>query len=663
MKDLHLHINHLRDLRVHSVRQFGAKASNLGELLNAGVEVPRGVALAKDVLVYFLRENAIDLGALERLHSLGMTYLESAVAEANEAQAKIVATIENAPFPRAIESMLTDVMGPLLEQSVAVRSSCIVEDSSATSFAGQYLTVLGCGGLSEVLAAVRACWKSQYSGRVLGYALARRGMPVLTPSMGILIQQLLTPAFAGVCFTSGPTPKTRDLAVVECVPGLGEALVSGERTPWHYELDASGSIRNVRKPLDEEQTSAPPESMIRDVLHKARQVERHFGHPQDIEWAATADQVFVLQARPITTGGVGRRAQTSTTTYGIAATTADQGRRGDASLLLRDDLHEWLLSQVDPAMFRCACFLLSSQREDGAWRVDGHPEWDEVTTSMTLRLLLDGGLPPAAHWSAPRDTDSSTRGLPEAVKWIVKRTKEDGTWGSDLWDTCQVVRALVRWGIAPTDPAVARAIDVITNEMLAGLDSHNEQEWFGAGFLAAALNLALEIHNHEIAQRCATLLLASQTSGGEFCGPNAELNGSKVPSEWHTAQAVSALTRWKNPDANEAIRRSIDWLLSRQKLNGSWGVDDEPYCRFNTFFSAYALMALMDAGVDNIDAVQKAMKWLRSQQLTSGAFGDAGATLLTLAALQRKTGPAFSLNFPLTLFLRIQQTLGRTPID
>lgn len=38
----------------------------------------------------------------------------------------------------------------------------------------------------------------------------------------------------------------------------------------------------------------------RAIAVLARQVEAHFGTPQDIEWAIAGDRVFLLQARPIT---------------------------------------------------------------------------------------------------------------------------------------------------------------------------------------------------------------------------------------------------------------------------------------------------------------------------------------------------------------------------
>ena len=53
---------------------------------------------------------------------------------------------------------------------MAVRSSGTSEDLPGASFAGQYETVLNVRGEEAVLAAVRRCWASLFTVRVLGYA-------------------------------------------------------------------------------------------------------------------------------------------------------------------------------------------------------------------------------------------------------------------------------------------------------------------------------------------------------------------------------------------------------------------------------------------------------------------------------------------------------------
>src|SRR5437016_3042623 len=103
-----LMIASLSALDPQQVRQYGAKAANLGGLSATGMAIPPGVALGRDVLASFLRENGIDLAALERTHSMGMVFFESAVKEAHEHQARIVDAVTNGVFPTSIIDRLDE---------------------------------------------------------------------------------------------------------------------------------------------------------------------------------------------------------------------------------------------------------------------------------------------------------------------------------------------------------------------------------------------------------------------------------------------------------------------------------------------------------------------------------------------------------------------------
>lgn len=644
-----------------SNRQFGGKAVNLGELISVGLKVPRGVALGKDGLAFFLQESGVDLAALERIHTLGMTFLESALSAAQGLQKQIIQVIREAPFPPLLTQKIFSELTPWLDKKLAVRSSCVVEDSKLTSFAGQYVSVLNVNGRDAILAAIRSCWASQYDGRALSYAIARRGMPVLSPAMGVVIQEMVEAEYAGVCFTIGPTAKTHDVAIVESVKGCGEQLVSGEKTPSHYEITTDRTIRTKR--LSVKETSIPTDDLILAVAAKSRSIATHFGCPQDVEWASLGDDVLVLQARPITVTGKKRNGILNLAA--AKATPAKIANKAGANpfLILRDDLHEWLLSACDPFIFRGASYLISNQQKDGAWRVEGHPEWDEVTTAMVIQMLVAGGIPPTLQWQWSREgEDSETEfGIPKAIQFLAQKSKlsEDGRWGSDLWDTCQVLRALHSYGAPPNDPMLERPLRFIQEELNHSLTASKGQEWFGAGFLAVALRMFSEFGLKKDAAQSLQLLLKCQNADGDFYGPNADQSGTKVPSEWHTAQAVSALARCTDGSSNvkSAIETACAWLQSRQQGNGSWGVSYEPYQSYNTFFTSYCMIALLD-GIGQDEHTTKAFRWLRGQQKTSGGFGDLGSSLMVMAAVQALKGSVFMLSIPIPVFSRIQSTLS-----
>src|SRR5690606_5170086 len=132
-------------------------------------------------------------------------------------------------------------------------------------------------------------------------------------------------AMAGVMFTADPVSGRRDRIVVDASAGLGEAVVSGLVTPDHYVLDrdarvvefsagrrevvvrsaAGGGVvhethESGRGGGDGGWEDRLPEDVLADLVRLGALVERHFGRPQDIEWAYAGGRVHLLQARPMT---------------------------------------------------------------------------------------------------------------------------------------------------------------------------------------------------------------------------------------------------------------------------------------------------------------------------------------------------------------------------
>ncbi len=99
---------------------------------------------------------------------------------------------------------------------------------------------------------------------------------------------------AGVAFTANPVSKDRNEVVINAVRGLGERLVSGQATPDEWVVRTSDAI------CKSSPEGAVTRHQVLEIADLARRVERHFGAPQDIEWAFSGDRLYLLQARPIT---------------------------------------------------------------------------------------------------------------------------------------------------------------------------------------------------------------------------------------------------------------------------------------------------------------------------------------------------------------------------
>jgi pyruvate,water dikinase len=112
--------------------------------------------------------------------------------------------------------------------------------------------------------------------------------------MAVLVQVMVTADSAGVAFTANPVTGERSEVVITAVRGLGERLVSGEAVGDEWEV--RGDEASCRR---ESEGAITAEQAVK-IAELARRVEEHFGSPQDIEWAISGDELYLLQARPMT---------------------------------------------------------------------------------------------------------------------------------------------------------------------------------------------------------------------------------------------------------------------------------------------------------------------------------------------------------------------------
>ncbi len=292
----------------------GGKAANVGELIQAGLSVPDGFCVTTRAY-----ELACQQAGLEPiLHELAMTEAYDYARLEQYAAAARAALLAVPVPPDVVEAIREVYYEPL---PVAVRSSATAEDLPFASFAGQQETYLNIIGIEAVLDAVRRCWASLWTDRAVSYR-ASNHVDTRAVRLAVVVQQLVDATAAGVLFTANPLTGRRHQAVIDANPGLGEAVVSGAVNPDHFVVNAaSGEI--VERRLGEKRllirtlagggterietgeqsklSSLTDEQMVA-LAKLGRQVEAHFGVPQDIEWAIdVSGKLWLTQARPITT--------------------------------------------------------------------------------------------------------------------------------------------------------------------------------------------------------------------------------------------------------------------------------------------------------------------------------------------------------------------------
>ena len=217
--------------------KIGGKARNLAILTQNGFHVPSGFVISTDA---FINNN--------KLSEESMDYIESLLDKDSE---------------------------------YAVRSSAMVEDAANESWAGQFESYLNVKP-EEIIDKIYECHNSK-KDRAVSYA---NGEDVF--DIAVVVQKMINAEYAGVVFSKNPV-NGEDEIITEYVKGLGEDLVSGKKDP--IQVIISDDLEKDNIPFDI--------MILKEYVNKIISV--YNGIPQDIEYAVSEGNIYILQSRPITT--------------------------------------------------------------------------------------------------------------------------------------------------------------------------------------------------------------------------------------------------------------------------------------------------------------------------------------------------------------------------
>jgi len=316
----------------------GGKGASLAEMYNNKFPIPPGFVVTSDAYKYFIESNGLQKHIMNILRETNVE--DTAALEKNAA--KIRQLIENAIFPEDLKEQIIDsyeildvdrkkVSGgasqsamDILRNSyeppfVAVRSSATAEDLADASFAGQQETFINVKGNDELIDSIKKCLASLFTARAVYYR-TKKGFEHEKTYLAVVIQKMINADKSGVIFSKNPMTNG-DEVVIEAVFGLGEGIVSGRISPDHYAIDRNSNIidekisdkrialtRNssgkteivkLREEISKREVLTTHE--IKMLAQYALNLEKHYGKPQDIEFAIADGETYIVQSRPITT--------------------------------------------------------------------------------------------------------------------------------------------------------------------------------------------------------------------------------------------------------------------------------------------------------------------------------------------------------------------------
>ncbi|EWH21070.1 phosphoenolpyruvate synthase [Bacillus haynesii] len=295
----------------------GGKGLNLGELSKIqGIQVPEGFCVTTAGFQKAIKQNKPFQALLDQLTLLKVEDRD----QIGEISRKIRHTIMEVEIPSNVVKEVTRYLSRFGEEhAYAVRSSATAEDLPYASFAGQQDTYLNIIGKEAILQHISKCWASLFTERAVIYRI-QNGFDHRHVYSSVIIQRMVFPQASGILFTADPITSNRKLLSIDAGFGLGEALVSGLVSADCYKVQ-NGQIIDKRitakqlaiygrkrggtetKQIDPDQQMSQTltDRQILQLERIGRQIEAHFGRPQDIEWCLADDTFYIVQSRPITT--------------------------------------------------------------------------------------------------------------------------------------------------------------------------------------------------------------------------------------------------------------------------------------------------------------------------------------------------------------------------
>lgn len=201
----------------------------------------------------------------------------------------------------------------------AIRSAADIEDGYLKSFAGIFNTYLNITK-SEIKKFIDLCIQNKKDKKVESYCSTFNISKRI--NMNVIVQEMIYSEVSGVIFTLNPVTQKNEY-IIECVYGQGEGLVSGLIKPDQIICDSSSKeilsykvsfqsyqlrpsltgllLESVPVTYLNQSKRKMNKMQIDCMLKNADKIRRIFNTEVDIEWAIMNNNIYILQARPITT--------------------------------------------------------------------------------------------------------------------------------------------------------------------------------------------------------------------------------------------------------------------------------------------------------------------------------------------------------------------------
>ncbi|NJP38427.1 PEP/pyruvate-binding domain-containing protein [Alkalicoccus luteus] len=300
-----------------SLKEAGGKGLNLVNMVKAGLPVPPGFIISTAAYRQFMSDYKLENMVQNELFGIDPENVHQLEQKASWIQQSIM----KHEVPQQARASIMEAQQKLGDMPLAVRSSATAEDLPDLSFAGQHDSNLDIEGEEQLMESIKRCWASLWNARAISYRI-HHGISHHPDelALAVVVQVMVESEKSGVLFTVNPLTNRRDQLLVNAAWGMGEGVVSGKVTPDTYILSkengrlitaeiAKKQTKIIRTKTGPQKADVPYEEREQACLSKeeleqlytlAKAVNKYDDRPQDTEWVIGDGNLFIVQARPVT---------------------------------------------------------------------------------------------------------------------------------------------------------------------------------------------------------------------------------------------------------------------------------------------------------------------------------------------------------------------------
>jgi pyruvate,water dikinase len=314
------HVFWLEELGQEHYEICGKKCANLGEMAKIGLSIPPGFALSVEVYKDFL----VQTNAMREIQNY-LCQLSGDIEnieQFNQASRDMRQIAESKEMPDAMKELILSYYDHLCRKCNCADVAVSTRSAGPVSHPGQYETYLNVKGKADLLEKIKKVWASSFNPRSLAFR-KRKGLPLENDPIGVAVLKMVKARSAGIVFTVDPNTGDASKMIIEANWGLGESVVSGELMPDSYIVDKESlqirekkigaklkhvtfrevGVTEEETPTDKRSAFCLNDDEVSEIGRLAKILAKHFGVPQDVEWAIDQDSLFpsnivLLQTRP-----------------------------------------------------------------------------------------------------------------------------------------------------------------------------------------------------------------------------------------------------------------------------------------------------------------------------------------------------------------------------